>query len=120
MVDGDKIDAVLQIFLLGFHALDFSVNAGDFLLRSEDFANISGALLEHSFDTPLGLAGIFEAPDEVAVRWCDFLALFVSISARPRDLSSASAARSCGAGMPREAWSGRAAFSVVATLKSAE
>jgi len=37
-VDGGEVDAVLEIFLFGFHLFDFAADAGDFLFDGEDVA----------------------------------------------------------------------------------
>ena len=51
-VDGGEVDAVLEIFLFGFHLLDLVADAGDFLFYLEDVADFSGALREDGLEAP--------------------------------------------------------------------
>src|SRR5690348_2418607 len=55
-VDGGKIDAMLEVFLFGFHLFDFAADAGDFLFDFEDVADFAGALREDGLETLLGFA----------------------------------------------------------------
>ena len=62
-IDGGEVDAMLEIFLFGFHLFDFAADARDFLFDFEDVADFAGAVREDGLEALLGFAGIFQARD---------------------------------------------------------
>lgn len=55
-VERGKVDAMLEVFLFGFHLFDFAADASDFLFDFEDVADFAGALGEDGLETLLGFA----------------------------------------------------------------
>src|SRR5277367_5245447 len=68
---------MLEVFLFGFHLLDFAANPGDLLFNFEDVADLAGALGENGLEPLFGFAGVFEALDQVGVLLSDFFAALV-------------------------------------------
>jgi len=74
-VDSGKLDAVLQIFLLGLHLLDFAAHAGDLLLHVENIFDLARSRSKNVLETKLRLAVILDASNKVGVLLGDFFAV---------------------------------------------
>ena len=76
-VDGGEVDAVLEIFLFGFHLFDFAADTGDFLFDAKDVADFSGALGEDGLETLLGFGGVFQTGNQISMLLGDFFSVLV-------------------------------------------
>src|SRR5579859_6767753 len=70
---------MLEVFLLGFHLLDFAADASNFLLDFQDITDFAGALGEDGLQALFGFAGVFQTRDEIGVLLSDFLAVLVFV-----------------------------------------